>query len=620
MTGKVHELDARVGGGYRMSLFYPSSEPVYRCKTAEREDRFTARFVELRPPTRIVQIAAAMVSLSALPVFGNKQNATRVSPSPAGSVTARVDKLFAQWNRSDSPGCSLAVSQNGALVYERGYGMANLELGVPITPASVFHVASISKQFTAMCILLLAQRGKLSLDDEARKYITELPDYGSRLTIRHLLNHTSGLRDAFTLLGLAAPREDGIDPNEAIVKALARQRALNFTPGTEFQYNNGGYTMLASIVKRVSGQSLRAFAEANLFKPLGMTHSHFHDDPTMIVPHRASGYSRDGGGFHVATRADPGGIVGNAGLFTTARDLLLWEQNFANVRVGDPALVAAMQTPTVLTGGDTSPYGFGLAIGRDRGLRTIGHGGGDPGYRAYVVRYPDQGLVVAALCNLDDMDPAMLTQAVAEIYLPRGAATSSTNSAAATPPHVSLSAEQLASKVGLYRDPSTEAVGRIFVRDGKLMASEDAGGEASVELTPVSANRFVVLGTTIAVEFVPAASGRAQEVRVAGTGPKPVVSQKLDAYSLSSSELRAFAGEYTSPEIEVTYALAGRDSDLVIQMPGRADVVLQPIFPDAFAGAVVNVVKFSRDAQGVVTGFTVNTSGVRGLRFDRVKR
>ncbi len=213
--------------------------------------------------------------------------------------------------------------------------MANLESGVAITPASVFHVASISKQFTAMSILLLAQRGQLSLDDEARKYITELTDYGTPLTIRHLLTHTSGLRDAFLLQGMAAPREDDADKNDAIVKILSRQRALNSRPGTEFQYNNGGYVLLGVIVKRVSGQSLRAFTDVNIFKPLGMTRTHFHDDPRD----RAESHLRLSSGREhrptLAMRADPGGLVGNTGLFTTAGDLLLWEQNFADLRVGD---------------------------------------------------------------------------------------------------------------------------------------------------------------------------------------------------------------------------------------------------------------------------------------------
>jgi CubicO group peptidase (beta-lactamase class C family) len=566
--------------------------------------------------------AVTVASVISLAVSWKKQSATTVDPSPAESVTARVDDLFAEWNRSDSPGCSLAVSRNGTLLYERGYGMADLGLGVPITPASVFRVCSISKQFTAMSILLLAQRGQLSLDDEVRKHISDWADRGGRPTIRHLLTHTSGLREAFTLLGLAGPPRDGVNVNDAIVNMLARQRALNFAPGTEYQYNNGGYNLLASIVKRVSGQSLRAFADANIFKPLGMTHTHFHDDPTMVVPNRARGYHRDGGAFHVAARGDGGGVVGNDGLFTTARDLLLWEQNFADVRVGDPALITAMQTPTVLTGGDRSLYGFGLEIGEYRGVRTIGHGGGDQGYAAYVVRYPDQGLVVAVLSNLDNIGPAVvgLAHSVSDIYLANVVAPPSANSTPATQPRVPLAAEQLASKVGLYRDPSTEAVGRIFLRDGKLWASADAGEENSVELTPVSANRFVVPGTPIELEFTPA-TGLAQEVRVVGDGPKPIVQERVvNAFAPSSTELRAFAGEYASRELEVMYTVTVRDPGLVIQMPGGADVVLRPIFLDTFHGSVVNVVKFSRDACGGVTGFTVNASGVRGLRFNRVKQ
>lgn len=570
-----------------------------------------------------VVTAVAIVSFVAPAVFWKKQGAATVNASPAGPVTASVDKLFAQWNRPDSPGCSLGVSRNGVPVYERGYGMANLELGVPITPASVLPAASISKQFTAMSILLLAKRGQLSLDDDVGKYIPEWADHGSRITIRHLLTHTSGLRDAFMLQGLAPPREDGGDPNDAILKILARARGLNFAPGAEFQYNNGAYNLLGGIVKRVSGQSLRAFADTNIFKPLGMTHTHFHDDPSMIVPNRVSGYHRDGSGLHLAF--ENGGIVGNAGLQTTVGDLLLWEQNFAEVRVGDRALVTAMQTPAIPTGwSETSSYGFGLEIAKYRGLRTIGHGGGDRGIASYVVRYPEQGFAVALLCNLDNIGEnggaTALTQRVADIYLSDAFATPPAGSATAAPPQVRLSAGQLASKVGLYHDPVTESVGRIFVRDGKLMASEGAGEGESVELTPVSANRFVVSGTPIVAEFAPAAPGRPQEVRVTGAGPKPIVSQLVTAFAPSSTELRAFRGEYTSAEVEGTYTLAARDSGLAIQIPGRTDIALQPIFPNGFAGGIVGVVKFSRGAGGVVTGFTANSSGARGLRFDRVRR
>jgi len=553
------------------------------------------------------------------------------------SITARVDKLFEKLARPDSPGCSLGVSQNGALVYERGYGMANLELGVAITPASVFNIESISKQFTAMSILLLAQRGQLALDDDVRKYITELPDYGTPITLRHLLTHTSGLREGYSLLKLAGWRKDDIQRVDDLMWIIARQRALNFTPGTKYSYSNIGFELLAVIVKRVSGQSLRAFADANIFKPLGMLHTHFHDDPRMIVPNRASGYysgaphgdsAVDLQDLHLAMYATYYDQVGDGGLMMTARDMLLWQQNFADARVGGREVVEAMQKPTVLTGGDTSSYGLGLRLYSYRGLRAIGHGGAGEGFSAQVMRYPDQGLAIALFCNLANINNDALVHGVEDIYLadvfPAPAVRSVTaapRSVTAAPPTVSLSAEQLASKVGLYRDSSNESLLRISIRDGKLRAhpGADVAVVGGTELRPVSENRFLLPSRT-ALEFVPAAAGRAQEVRVLAEGGKPRVFQQVNAFAPSSAELRAFEGEYVSSELETTYRLAVRDSGLVIQIKRMPDIVLRPTFTDAFMGAVVGVVKFSRDARGVVTGFTVTTRNVQGLRFDRVKQ
>ena len=269
---------------------------------------------------------------------------------------------------------------------------------------------------------------------------------------------------------------------------------------------------------------------------------------------------------------------------------------------------------------DGSFYGLGLEIARYRGLRTIGHGGGDPGYRAQVVRYPDQGLAIAVLCNLEDIDPAKLAQGVADIYLADVVSTRSADGAPATPPQISLSAQQLASKAGLYRDPSNGKYGRLFVRDGKLMSAPGAGTEPNVALQPVSANRFVLPGTSIVLEFVSPPGGGALEMHVTGARPKPIVMQRVTAsFAPSTTDLRGFAGEYTSAEVGATYTLEARDSGLTIQVPGRVDITLQPIFPDAFHGAVVDVVEFARDARGDITGFTVTNSGVRHLRFDRVK-
>lgn len=543
-------------------------------------------------------------------------HAASSDPTP-DALTARMDKLFADWNKTNAPGCGVAISRNGALIYERGFGLANIELGVPITPASVFPAASISKQFAAMSILLLAERGQLSLDDPVWKFIPEWANREHRVTIRHLLTHTSGLREAFTLIGVGSPREDGLNVNDAITRVLARQRGLNFVPGAEFQYNNGGYNLLGTIVKKVSGQSLREFAQANIFEPLGMTHTHFHDDPAMLVPNRVTGYSRGRDGFRLAR--PEGGIVGNAGLFTTASDLMKWEQNFADAKVGTPTLLAEMQQPVVATEwGDRSFYGFGLLIGEHRGLRTVGHGGGDPGISTYILRYPDQGFAVTVLGNMDEIPAMKLAQGVAEIHLADAFPAAVATNSPAMPASVPLTSEQLAEVAGLYLEPITDTLGRFFVRDGSLLASPDAGDETGAELIPVATNRFVLPGTQVAVEFVPATNGRAQEARVTGVGSKPRVSQKLTPVDVSSRKLRALAGEYFSSEIETTCVIRAHDSHLVATIPGRSDSIMSPVFKDGFSG--LGIVKFTRNQRGAVTGFTFNRADVRGLRFDRVKK
>jgi CubicO group peptidase (beta-lactamase class C family) len=507
------------------------------------------------------------------------------------------------------------MSRNGSLVYQHGYGTANLDLGVAISPASVFDAASISKQFTAMSILLLVQRNQLSLDDDAGKYIPGWGERRHRVTIRHLLTHTSGLREAFLLQGFAPEIPQHI--NQQIVNILTRARGFEFVPGSRFEYNNGGYTLLGAIVERVSGQTLPAFAESNIFRPLGMTQTHFHDDPSRIVPHRATGYSRGADGFRVAVRTYTDRALGNAGLFTTVGDLLRWEQNFADVRVGEPALLTQMQTPAIAMS-DSSSYGFGLEIARHRGLRTIGHGGGDEGRRTYAVRYPEHGVAIAVLCNFDEIDPALLARSIADTLLSDKFPEASVDAAGASAAPVTVSLQDLQSKVGLYRDPSDESVGRIFIRDGKLMASTNASDSGGFELTPIGRNRFVITGTPIVAEFVPATSGTPQEIHVTGAGPKPTISQLITtSFAPSRDQLRAFEGTYTSDEVHGTYTVVAGTSGLAIQIPARADIPLEPVFTDAFSGGNWGVVKFARNPDGSVTAFTTHAAGMRGLRFNR---
>ena len=362
-----------------------------------------------------------------------------------------------------------------------------------------------------------------------QKYIPEWADHEHHVTIRHVLTHTSGLREGFGLLGWAAPADGSGDPNETILKMLARLHGLNFAPGTEYRYNNSGYNLLGSILKRATGQSLRAFADAKIFKPLGMTHTHVHDDPAMLVPNRASGYSRDANGWHPAPEAT--GVVGNSGMQSTVGDLLLWAQNFADLRVGSPALVASMQTPTVLADAKTTDGGMGFALGKYRGVRMVETAGGDHGIATEVMRYPGQRLAVAVLCNVDSVvmggtttvNPDDMVNGVADIYLADVLAPRSTSTAAApslTP--VKLSDADLSSKAGLYRLIGRDLPVPIALRQSTLMLRSYYQDEYDFEVTPVGANRFLFQGR-VPLEFVRPLlagprSGTSVEARIRGSG------------------------------------------------------------------------------------------------------
>lgn len=334
----------------------------------------------------------------------------------SATAEARVDQVFAQWDKPDSPGCALTVIQDGEIIYKRGYGMANLEHRVPISSKTVFYIGSTSKQFTAMSILLLEEQGQLSLDDDIREYIPELPQYDHPITIRHLIHHTSGIPDYLALWQLAGRDFAAAMPEGEVLDLLTQQEPL-FAPGDRFRYSNSGYFLLSLIVKRASGKSLREFAEENIFQPLGMRDTLFYDDHTMIIENRADGHFYKDGSIDVFNTSYD--LVGAGGLYTTVEDLFLWDQNFYRNRLGqgEQALIDRMLTPGTLNDGTELDYAFGLGVSEYEGLRMISHGGGFIGFRAELIRFPEQGFSVAVLCNLDCIDAELLALTVADIYL-----------------------------------------------------------------------------------------------------------------------------------------------------------------------------------------------------------
>ena len=539
------------------------------------------------------------------------------------AANTTIDGLFAEWNKPDSPGCGVGVSRKGMVLFERGYGMANLEQKVPITPATIFDPASIAKPFTALSVMLAAEQGKLSLDDDVSKHVPEWANRQDRVTIRHLLAHTGGLRDVFLLIELVPPTTPDVDINQHILRTLAGQRGLNFAPSTQFSYNNGGYNLLGSIVARVSGLPFRDFVATHIFAPLGMTQSSLRGGTVAISAQHARGYHHDDSGFHLAREGgiDTSAIVGNSGLFTTVGDLLRFAQNFGDARVGSRGHLDEMQTPVPLGANGTSPFGLGLEVGVDGELKTVGHGGGDRGIAAYLMRYPAHDLNVAVLCNLDNLNARAKTLArqVAAAYLP-ARPQSPARDAAPVAAGPSLTAAELARNAGLYRDPATDTYGRIYVRDGKLWASMDAGDGLgdSFELRPIDTNRFSVPGAPVMVEFVPPADGRPRLTRVTDAGLKPLVTEQVvEGFTPTDAQLRGYAGRYFNADLNVAYTVVARSSGLVVRIPSREEISLKPVFPDAFYGSLVDLIKFSRGAGRQPSAFTINRTSARNLRFER---
>lgn len=541
------------------------------------------------------------LALAALP------SSLAAQPIP-DSTRIAINRVFASWSATNSPGCAVGLARNGSVIFQNGYGMANLELDVPITPASIFHVASVSKQFTAMAVMLLAADGKLSLDDDIRKYLPEIPNYGPLITIRHLLRHTSGLRDQWDLLSMARGRfeEDRITESD-VLEIVSRQKALNFVPGSEYVYSNTGYTLSGTIVKRVSGKSLRDFAEERIFRPLGMTNTHFHDDYTMVVKGRAAAYARGGGTWRVSLPNYD--TYGATSLFTTVGDLLKWEANFAKPLVGTERILADMVTSGTLTNGDSTAYGFGIATEPYRGIRLIGHSGGDAGYRTYAGRVADQGLDITVLCNASTANPSALVRGVIDVLLADKLAAVPPPARAAT----TLTAAQMTRFVGVYADSITGGPTLVSLRGDTLIL-----GRTGPALLPLSPNRFRIAGQQNEVEFTSAPDLLITPLLWPPRHPITLKRVASGPAQLKGAELTPYTGSYRSDELGAAYEVVARDSTLLLKTRWGTDRTVRSAYADTFVGDYL--IRFTRDRGGQIDGMLMSSGRVRNVRFERMTK
>lgn len=437
--------------------------------------------------------------------FGCLFTATLLGQVPAPSA---IDAIFSDWNQPEVPGGALGIVQNGELVYATGYGSADLEHDIPITPQTVFYIGSVSKQFVTFCILLLEEEGKIDLDAPVQTYLPDFPEYDAPLTIRNFIHHTSGVRDYLTLWQLKGRNYlDEMEPTE-VYNLIKRQRKLNFAPGERYLYSNSCYFMLAMIVEKVSGQSIREFAQERIFGPLGMTQTRFYDDNTKLIKNRAFSYSRTANGFdNLIMRFD---LVGSGGVYSSIADLYKWDQNFYQNQLGKggQAIIDRMHEEGLLNNGESTGYAFALWNGEHNGLRTVSHGGSLAGYRAQLLRFPDQQFSVIILGNRSDADPTDKAYQVADLFLASSYSTPATPKVEeASPPTVKAvstapfqpTSEDLAAYRGTFYSPELDETCRFFVENGILMA--DVGLPVMVPMRPVAPDRFEFASEGILCRF-----------------------------------------------------------------------------------------------------------------------
>ena len=508
--------------------------------------------------------------------------AQRLTPPP--DTKARIDKHFERF--TGRPGCAVGAAVDGATVLAAGYGVADLEHNIPITAETVFEPGSVSKQFTAAAVLLLAQQGKLSLDDPIRKYIPEVPDYGVPITVRHLIHHTSGLRDWGSVAAIAGwPRGTVARNHDDVLDIVQRQRALNYTPGAEYSYTNTGYNLAVVLVARVAGVSFAEFTRDAIFAPLGMSSSSWRDDFRRIVPNRAMAYSPAGSTFLLNMPFE--NVYGNGGMLTTVGDLLRWTSNLTNPKVGGRAFIEMQLRSGVAADGSATGYGAGLGIGAWRGVREISHSGATAGYGGWLAMYPDHGLAIAVMCNITNANPMLLGRDLAALYLDKALPP-----APAEPTPVNV--KGLEAVAGMYRNERTNRAVVVSIDAGRLRLG-------NIVYTPISQDTFVNGDSRVTL-----VNGRLRE--------NGMLLEKVEAAAPTTAELQAYTGEYRSDEAAATLRVAVQGDRLMLQNRPGAWMPLTPTYRDAF-NANLGVVRFLRDGSGKVAEISVTQDRVWDLRF-----
>jgi len=526
-------------------------------------------------------------------------------------ITDRVDALFAQWDTTTSPGCILAVIKDGEFLYKRGYGMADIERSVPITSDSIFDIGSTGKQFTTTVIAILSNRGLLSLDDPIRKYISEMPAYAKDITIRHLIHHTSGLRDYVTLLDLRGLPVENIYAEAFLLDLIVHQKGLNFKPGSEYLYSNSGYFLLGTIAQRVKGKHITELIKEHILDPLGMRHTTFNKDFRLIVKNRAMSYDKgDKEGKFVNALALSGGF-GDGALLTCVDDLLLWDRNFYDNKLNNAQhnLIEQLHETGKLNNGKPINYAFGLDVAEYKGQRVVSHAGGWAGYRSEVMRFPDQHMTFICLSNLGSMEPTTLCQQAADVYLedvlkPEKPTQKQKSNATKS------SDIELEAFCGLYQGKFRTF--EIFAKDGGLFFTN---GIYEFPLRPLGSKKFQVDAFPVFLTF----AGNKNKNLIfkeeeKGSRLKQIRSKRYIAPSLSP-----YIGNYYSAELDICYTIAEKDDVLQLKCTPFDEPKSVHFFAENALLTSIGELRLRLGEDRSVKGFELHAGRVNHIKFRKVK-
>lgn len=514
---------------------------------------------------------------------------------PTGDSLRRVDELFSKWNNA-TPGVSVAIERNGTMIYQKAFGLADLEHNVPATTSTLFEAGSVSKQFTAAAILLLVQQGKISLDDDIHKYLPELPTYEAPVTIRQCMNHTSGLKDWGSVGALTGwPRTTRVYTLDLALQIMSRQKTLNFRPGSEYSYSNAGYSVMVAIVERVSKMTLQEFTSKNLFEPAGMKHTEWRANFRKVLPNRSIAYRKTAAGYEQEMPFE--NVHGHGGLLTTTEDLIVWNHQLFNPTIGGQALLSLRTEEGKLTNGKTMGYAGGLFLGQHNGFREITHTGATAAYRAVLTYYPEKKLSIAILSNDGSFNPGSYNNQVADVFLGKTPASKPVDR-----PSVSLSADALKKWAGIYRSVRNFDSFTLTIKGNEL--------ESNAHVLTILHPDTLYLDR---LYYIAKRNGQLLLKNPADTNTYVKVNPPL----VTNEYLKSLTGTYHSEEAEVTYTVELKDNKLWVNNAPHGSYPLSATFQDGFYDDERQLFEFRRNKKGAVTSFELSTGRAERVVFTK---